>query len=62
MFSLDLCFFLCLISSIICDNIDTQFPIIFSYQKSARNFKLNDISGSHFGYSLVANQLEEENM
>ena len=50
-----------LISFIICDNIDTDFPIVFSYRKSDSNSRDNEnINGSYFGVSLSAKQQNDQ--
>ena len=53
--------FLYSISSICCINIDTKFPILFSYQNQIKNQKSNDSMSSYFGYSLVANRQNGQN-
>ena len=50
-----------LVEIIISDNIDTDFPIKFSYQKSDSISRDNEnINGSYFGFSLAVTQQNDD--
>jgi len=45
-----------LLITVLSDNIDLEFPVVFTYKKSDSNSKLNQQSfGSYFGYSVSVN-------
>jgi hypothetical protein len=58
-------FFLCFSTSfkiVSCDNIDTEFPIIFTPNKSEFVPKLIEQNfGSYFGYSMSVSQESDKN-
>ena len=43
------------VQRIVTNNVDTEFPIEFTYHKLNRGLSEN-IHGSYFGYSLTVNQ------
>jgi hypothetical protein len=63
LFLLYLCF-LTSLKTVSCDNIDEEFPIIFTHKKSDSAAKLLESEqnfGSYFGYSLSVSQENNKN-